>query len=144
MSTENLVFETPYWKIILMDEQRYLGRCVVVLKRSCGDLAELNKEETLDFFEVVQKLGNLLRKTFDATMFNWACLMNRAYRETPPNPQVHWHFRPRYNHKVEFAGEIFEDPNFGTHYLRETDEGGSRIVTPALQSKIVAELQKNL
>jgi diadenosine tetraphosphate (Ap4A) HIT family hydrolase len=144
MHDKNLIFESPHWKVILLDEQKYLGRCVVVLKRKCGDLAELEQDEILDFFEVVRKMESLFRKTFDATMFNWACLMNNAYRETPPDPQVHWHFRPRYNHKVEFEGEIFEDPNFGSHYLRGAGEGGDRVVSSELQGKIVAELKKNL
>lgn len=140
----NFIFETSYWQIKLMNEQMYLGRCVVVLKRSCGDLAGLTNEETLDFLVVVRKMEGLLRKTFNATMFNWSCLMNAAYRETPPNPQVHWHFRPRYDHLVEFAGEVFKDPNFGHDYFRDSTEQGRRIITLKLQAQIAEELRKNL
>ncbi len=141
---QNLVFETPYWKIFLKDEQNYLGRCVVILKRECGDLADLDTDEILDFFDVVKKLENLLRKTFNATMFNWTCLMNHSYLENPPQPQVHWHFRPRYDHPVEFAQNIFKDPNFGKHYLRGEGGEGEKIVAPVLQDKIVEELRKNI
>lgn len=140
----NLIFETDYWKVILMNKQRYLGRCVVVLKRDCGDLADLTNEEALDFLAVVRKLEDLLRKTFNATMFNWACLMNNAYRESPPNPQVHWHFRPRYDHSVEFAGETFTDPNFGEHYLSHSLDNAGPIISPELQAQIAEELRKNL
>lgn len=138
------IFETTHWEIALMNKQRYLGRCVVVLKRNCGDLSELTNEEMLDFLAVVRELEDLLRKTFNATMFNWSCLMNAAYRESPPNPQVHWHFRPRYNHPVEFANELFEDPNFGEHYLSHSLDNAGRIVAPELQAQIVSELRKNL
>lgn len=140
----NLIFETDHWKVILMNKQRYLGRCGVVLKRNCGDLADFTNEEAFDFLAVVRKLENLLRKTFNATMFNWACLMNNAYHESPPNPQVHWHFRPRYDHSVEFAGEAFADPNFGKHYLSHSLDNAGRIVTPELQAQIAEELRKNL
>lgn len=117
-----IIFETPYWFVKLMPKQLYLGRCVIVLKRKCGDLAELTQEEVLDFAEVVKKLEGVLRRTFKATMFNWGCLMNDAYQVTPAEPQVHWHFRPRYDQPVEFAGHTFADPNFGHHYLREDNE----------------------
>lgn len=136
------ILETPLWEVILMEDQRYLGRCVLVLKRSCGDLAELKQEEILDFFDLVKKLEAALRKTFDATMFNWGCLMNDAYQETPPNPQVHWHFRPRYNHPVQFAGQTFTDPNFGHHYLREPKD--AYLAPSDLLQLIATEIKKNL
>lgn len=66
----------------------------------------------------MKKLESALKKSFNATMSNWTCLMNNAYQNEPPNPHIHWHFRPRYNHKVEFAGLTFEDPEFGHHYDR--------------------------
>lgn len=90
---------------MLLSDQTYLGRSVVTLKRrDCGDLAKLTEDEILDFLDLVGKLENAFRKAFNATMFNWTCLMNLAYQNTPPDPHVHWHFRPRYDHKVSFAG----------------------------------------
>ena len=136
----NLILGTPHWKVILMPDQKYLGRCVVVLKRKCGDLAELKQNEILDFFKVVRKTESLLKKTFNATMFNWACLMNNAYQETVPNPQVHWHFRPRYNHPVEFGNQTFNDSRFGHYYLEEPEE----IPSQEVLDKIAEELRKNL
>ena len=68
--------------------------------------------------------------------------MNNAYQATPPNPQVHWHFKPRYNHPVEFAGEVFEDSNFGHHYLQGPEN--RRFVSREVLEQIVAELRKNL
>ncbi len=137
-----VIFETSYWKVKIMNEQRYFGRCIVALKRRWGDFVDINNEELLDFLEVVRKMEDLFRRTFNATMFNSACLMNNAYQVSPPNPQVHWHFRPRYNHPVEFGGEVFEDPNFGYHYLR--GEEVDRIVSNELQAQIAEELRKNL
>jgi diadenosine tetraphosphate (Ap4A) HIT family hydrolase len=139
---KDFIFETPFWKVILMDDQRYLGRCVVIAQREVGDLADLNQEEILDFFDVVRKLEDLMKKAFDATMFNWSCLMNDAYLEPEPKPHVHWHMRPRYNHAVAFERESFLDPNFGYHYVRRGEN--DRIVEQALKEKIVSELKKNL
>lgn len=139
---EYLVLETAHWKTMLTaDQKTYLGRCAVWLKRSCGDLAELTSEELLDFHELVKKLEHACRKAFNATMFNWTCLMNNAYRTVPPNPQVHWHFRPRYNQIVIFAGTEFHDKLFGSHYELHTD---SRDIGSEIRSLIVEELKKHL
>lgn len=131
---EDFVFETNFWKIFLVQNQSYLGRCVVISKRHCEELSELKQEEWLDFADVVNKLEKALEKTFGATMFNWTCMMNDSYKSENPNPHVHWHFRPRYNHKVEFAGLIFEDSEFGHHYDRKrTQEVSDKIRKEIIQ-----------
>ena len=132
------IYETKYWRVVLASDQRYLGRCFVALKRHCGNLAELKKEEWLDFAELAKKLEAALKKAFDATMFNWTCLMNNAYQEAHPNPHVHWHFRPRYNHKVKFAGLIFEDEEFGHHY----DNVKSKEISTETKNKIIEKINQ--
>jgi diadenosine tetraphosphate (Ap4A) HIT family hydrolase len=140
---ERFIFETKHWSVILAEEQAYFGYCVVVLKRQkCGDLAEVTEEELVDFLHIVKRFESALRGAFDATMFNWTCLMNNAYREKEPKPQVHWHVKPRYNHKVEFAGEVFEDPNFGNHYLHF--EEVQRAVSEEVADKIIKKIQDKL
>ncbi|MDE2038069.1 MAG: HIT family protein [Patescibacteria group bacterium] len=114
MNENNVVlFETEHWKVVLLDDQLYLGRCVVALKRPCQNLADLNEKENEDWLEVVKKLESSFRKAFGAFMFNWSCLMN----SDPEKRQVHWHFRPRYDKPVQVDGRVFEDPNFGQHAL---------------------------
>lgn len=140
---EGLIFETKSWFVVLAEEQTYLGYCIVVLKRGeCGDLADVTPEELLDFLQVVKKFEAALRKAFDVTMFNWSCLMNNAYQVDPPAPHVHWHVKPRYDHAVEFEGEIFEDPNFGNHYALL--ENLSRRVDQDMQKKIIVKIRENL
>jgi|SRR3989344_4782962 len=138
--TEIVLFETIYWKIILFEDQAYLGRCVIVLKRHCDELSNLTLDEWSDFYEVVKKLEFALKKTFKATMFNWACLMNDAYKSKNPKPQVHWHFRPRYNSDVLFMGEKFEDLEFAHHYSRER----KKIVSYEFLKEIAKEISKYL
>jgi diadenosine tetraphosphate (Ap4A) HIT family hydrolase len=136
-------FETKHWFVVLADEQTYLGYCVVILKRrDCGDLALVTEEELLDFRVMVETLQNAFRKAFGATMFNWSCLMNNAYQEAEPKPHVHWHVKPRYDRPVVFAGEVFEDPNFGHHYIRLEDLG--RFLDEDIREKIVARITESL
>lgn len=131
------IFETEHWTVILnAEDQTYIGRCVVVAKRSVRSMSGLTDEEWLDFAKVVKRLEAACRKAFGATMFNWDCLMNNAYREPTPKPQVHWHFRPRYAKPVQFSGETFTDTEFGSLYARGTD----RKVNSELASKIAAAI----
>lgn len=134
----NLIFETEHWLIYLAPSQRFLGTCVVVLKRYCGNLSQLNSEEWADFIEIVEKLEAALNKMFSPNLFNWSCFMNSAHRSDPPNPEVHWHFIPRYKNKVEFEGFIFRDPDFG--YIPQPIE---RKIPEDIMEKIVDEIKRN-
>jgi diadenosine tetraphosphate (Ap4A) HIT family hydrolase len=140
-SSEALIFETPYWQVLLSRDQTYFGRCYIPLKRSCGDLALLTSEEVLDFHQyVVGPLEQIFRGAFNATMFNWSCLMNNAYQVPDPKPQVHWHFRPRFAQPVVLDGFHYKDPNFGHHYLSTDDT----VLESALRQQVIATLQTHL
>ena len=88
----------------------------------------------------MKKLEKSVKRAFDADLFNWTCLMNLAYLNNPPNPHVHWHFRPRYHHLIKFSGLTFKDPEFGHHYSREHER--SFEVTTTIQQKIIEEIKK--
>lgn len=136
----NLIAQSKYWLINLAPDQAYLGRCYILLKRHSRDLANLSLEEWEDFMKIIKKLEASLSKAFDATLFNWGCLMNNAYQRKIPNPHVHWHFRPRYNQLVRFAGLTFRDEEFGHHYK----EGAERTLDQNTLNKIKEEIQKYL
>lgn len=138
---DQTIFETNLWRVVLNQvDQTYLCRCVVVAKRLVGSMSDLTDEEWLDFAKVVKKLEAACRKAFGAALFNWGCLMNHAYRENPPQPQVHWHFRPRYAKSVQCGGETFIDTEFGSHYARGTE----RKVSPTLANKITEAIREQL
>ena len=116
---KKLLFETEYWQIYICQDQAYFGRSLILLKRECEHLSGLEKVEINDFFEITRKIENVFKNKFQATMFNWTCLMNNAYKkDSVEKPQVHWHCRPRYKNAVYFSEKTFVDPNFGHHYLR--------------------------
>jgi len=134
------IYKTKYWEIELCSNQYYVGRCIITLKRACGDLAELKNEEFLDLLNIIKNLENTIRKMFKATMFNWSCLMNDDYKAENPTPQVHFHVRPRYKSKVEINGEIFEDKEFAHHYNNE----GKREVSQEILNEIIKRIKENL
>ncbi len=108
-----LITEREYWNIFLAPSQRYLGTCVIAIKRQCSNLSELEDVEWMEFSGIVREMESITNKLFNPTLFNWSCFKNAAYRSDNPNPEVHWHFIPRYDSEVEFFGVKFEDPDFG-------------------------------
>ena len=66
--------------------------------------------------EVIKKYEAAVKEAFGADLCNWSCLMNVAFRDLDPQPQVHWHVRPRYSKSVIVQGKEYYDPNFGMHY----------------------------
>lgn len=137
---KNIIFETDDWVVALNEDQAYLGRSLVVLKRNCDAFSNIKEEEIIDFLNVVKKFEKALKKSFGAEMFNRTLLMNNTYKNNPPNPQVHWHVRPRYRNEVNFSGFKFKDPNFANHYNREA----KRYIDEELSFKIIEKIKKNI
>ena len=140
LPTLDPIFDTKHWKIILNQDQGYLGRCFVTLKLHKDSLSEISNDEWLDFSIAVKKLEKALKQAFGADLFNWSCLMNNAYQEESATPHVHWHVRPRYSKSITFTGLEFTDPEFGHHYNRER----RRKVEEDELSAIKKEIQDNL
>lgn len=133
-------FETEYWKILLKSDQRYLGSLIIKTKEPRVSLSDITTEEQLDFFVLIMKLENFYKEKIGATMFNYSCLMNNAYRDNE-TPHVHYHFRPRYKNPVTLLGQTFSDPNFGEHYLSASlDNNGDIIISDDVRSYIESEL----
>lgn len=92
-------------------------------------LVELQGDEVLDFFDVVKKFEHMMKEKFNATMFNWTCLMNNSYKTKPYTPHLHWHCRPRYDQPLIFKNEEFIDPDFGNHYNKDLKRSISKETT---------------
>ena len=59
-----LLYDSPFWSVFLSDEQDYIGRCILVLKRHCGSLPELTDEEWKDLRKLVCKVENGAKSAF--------------------------------------------------------------------------------
>ncbi len=111
-----LLIENTTWAVCLADEQDYIGRCILVLKRHCSCLSELNDDEWIELKQLIVKLEKCFKNTLGAELSNWSCLLNDFYKEEDANPHVHIHVRPRYKMPMELDGTIYEDEEFGHHY----------------------------
>ena len=65
-----LVYETLLWRVVLAPNQSLIGRCVIHLKRHCGDVAKTTPDEMLNWLNVVKTMETALRKAFEPAMFN--------------------------------------------------------------------------
>ncbi|MDB4984344.1 MAG: histidine triad protein [Patescibacteria group bacterium] len=137
---QHSILETNYWILKLADNQAYLGYSILILKSRKPSLAELSEEESNELFRIVKAFEISATKTLSATLFNWTCLMNASYKQKPYDPEVHFHVRPRYDHEVEIAGEIFTDPNFAHHYDRKIEKE----ITPPIADTIISKIKSEL
>ena len=111
-----ILFEDEYWATFLADEQDYVGRCIVVLKRHAGALAELSDEEWASLRIVIQRIESCLKTVLGADLCNWSCLMNDFFKNDEPDPHVHIHCRPRYSKPVVIGDSTYTDEEFSHHY----------------------------
>lgn len=112
----DFIFSTQHFGIALSGDQSYFGRLYIILLRTETSFAHLTEEEQRDMFMIIKKLETFFKDTYNATMFNYSCLMNDAYKDGE-TPQVHIHFRPRYQNPIMVHNEEMRDPNFGYHYI---------------------------
>ena len=111
-----LLYESESWSVFLSDEQDYIGRCILVLKRHCNSLSGLTDVEWYELRILICKVEECLKAVLGATLCNWSCLMNSFYKEPAPDPHLHIHVRPRYDDPVLINGNTYADDEFGHHY----------------------------
>jgi diadenosine tetraphosphate (Ap4A) HIT family hydrolase len=134
-----LIWETIFWEIYLAPSQRYLGTCVIALKRHCQNLSQVENKEWGEFANVVRKLEKSVDLSFHPTLYNWSCFKNSVFRSENPHPEIHWHFIPRYKDPVNFKGTIFQDPDFGYIPLPKKKE-----ISQKAMNEIADIIKKNL
>ena len=110
------VYASKSWSVFLSDEQDYIGRCILVLKRHCNSLSALTVDEWDELRMLICKVEACLKTVLGAALCNWSCLMNSFYKEETPDPHLHIHVRPRYNKPVMLNGSTYIDSEFGHHY----------------------------
>ena len=119
---DDILLQTQFWTMVLLWKQQYLGASMLILNRQSDSLADLSVIELVNMQNCFAQYEMTMKAAFDATMFNYSCLMNHGYQHTPPTPWVHWWIRPRYKSNVNFNGKRFNDTNFGYFYDRETEK----------------------
>lgn len=105
------LYKSKNWEVVFCDWcQEFPGQCIVSSNKE--SLSELTDEEWIEVGKLEKELERVTKKIFNATMYNFACLMNNAYRDNE-KPHVHFHFIPRYKNDLKLFNKVYKDKHFG-------------------------------
>ena len=71
----------------------------------------------MELGKLEKELERVCNKVLKPTMYNFACLMNNAYRDNE-TPNVHYHFVPRYKEETIIVGKKYKDKHFGYNFWK--------------------------
>lgn len=102
---DTLIKEYEHWVVLLRPMQVTVGSLVIAAKSEATKLGRLTAKEWAEFSQVSKDVESLLSKTFGAEKFNYLALMMK-------DPNVHFHFIPRYSKPVIIGGREFVDADW--------------------------------
>lgn len=106
-----ILYKSDNWKVVFVDWcQEFPGQCI--LSSNKESLSDLSNDEWIELGILEKELERVCKKLFNSTMFNFACLMNNAYRDNE-KPHVHFQFIPRYNGERVILNKKYKDKHFG-------------------------------
>ncbi len=110
------LYKGKYFEVVFVDWcQEFIGQCIISGNKE--NLSDMTSEEWTELGKIEKELERVCKKLFNTTMFNFACLMNNAYRDNE-KPHVHFHFVPRYKDKVYLFNKTYADKHFGYNFWK--------------------------
>lgn len=128
---DTLLKEYKHWVVLLRPKQVTVGSLVLAAKSAATNLGALSQEEWSEFATVTKDSEALLRETFGAEKFNYLALMM-------VDPNVHFHFIPRYSKSVEIEGNTYSDADWPKKTEMEAVEMDAASFE-AIKRKLLAE-----
>ena len=71
----------------------------------------------MELGKLEKELERVCNKLFNPTMYNFACLMNNAYKDNE-KPHVHFWFVPRYKDELKIFNKTYKDRHFGFNFWK--------------------------
>ena len=109
---ETVIEERPRWTIALNRNQDLLGKTMVVLRRPCTAVVDMDVDEWASLHGELRRLVPVLTALFTPDQVNFAFLMNL-------DAQVHLHVIPRYASPRTWGGLEFQDAHWGSAFGHE-------------------------
>jgi diadenosine tetraphosphate (Ap4A) HIT family hydrolase len=110
------LYESNNWTVVFGSWcQEFPGYCIISSKKET--LSDLTPEEWQELGLLEKELERITKKLFKPTMYNFACLMNNAYRDNE-TPHVHYHFVPRYKEETIILNKKYKDKHFGYNFWK--------------------------
>lgn len=101
----SILKEYKYWAALLRIQQITIGSMILVSTTGARHLGELSHEAWAEFAEVSKNVERWTVEAFGAEKFNYLALMMK-------DPEVHFHFVPRYSLPVTINGHTYQDPDW--------------------------------
>ena len=137
------LYEGENWEVVFVDWcQEFVGDCIISCNKE--SLSDLTDEDWQELGRLEKELERISKKLFNATMFNFACLMNNAYRDNE-KPHVHFWFVPRYRNEFIIFNKTYKDKHFGYNFWKWSNsklKGQKDIFTQEEKNEIF-EMMKN-
>lgn len=102
---KSLVKEYKHWVVLFRYKQVTPGSMILLAKSGKLSLGDLSAEEWAEFAEVSHDVERWTREAFGAEKFNYLALMMH-------DPEVHFHFIPRYSKPVLVLDQEIGDPDW--------------------------------
>lgn len=110
------LYKSNNWEVVFGSWcQEFVGYCIISSNKE--SLSDITEEEWKELGVLEKELERVNKKLFNATMFNFACLMNNAYRDNE-KPHVHFHFVPRYKNELKIFNKKYIDKHFGYNFWK--------------------------
>ena len=117
------LYKGKYFEVVFEDWcQEFPGACIISGHKE--KLSDMEPDEWLELGILEKELERVCDKVFKPTMYNFACLMNNAYRDNE-KPHVHFHFIPRYQGKRVILDKEYEDIHFGYNFWKWANDGNN-------------------
>jgi diadenosine tetraphosphate (Ap4A) HIT family hydrolase len=129
---ETVVEEGELWTIAVNRNQNLLGKAMLVLRRRCTAVSQLEPDEWTSLHPQLCRLVDALTALYRPDQFNFAFLMNQ-------DAQVHLHVMPRYATPRRWNGHRFDDLHWG-----EAPGHEQRIVRADALARLANEIRAHL
>ena len=129
---ETIVEERDGWTIAVNRNQDLLGKTMLVLRRDCTAVTDIEPAEWADLHVEIARVTAALRTLFAPDQLNYAFLMNL-------DAQVHLHVVPRYTSSRTWRDQQFEDPHWGSAFGHE-----QRVLDGASLAALASQLRDAL
>lgn len=122
--------------------QQFPGACIISGHKE--KLSDMTPEEWVELGLLEKELERVCNNVFKPTMYNFACLMNDAYKNDE-KPHVHFWFVPRYKEEITLFNKKYKDIHFGYNFWKwanSKDENQPDIFTEEERLKMFDLMKK--
>ena len=99
---ESVIFRNNLFRIILVDDPKYLGYLRLILNTHVKEMSDLSFDDAMLVMASIIKIEAVIRKVYCPTKVNLASLGNVV-------PHLHWHIIPRYCNDMHYPNTIWGD-----------------------------------